>query len=442
MNPPWVTTAPSLALLNVPPFLPSQIFFATTCLGTFAAVWLWTHYRKRALWKGPVRAAALVNLWMALTISLFTVSGLVPALVRFQPLVHMLEEIGTMGAFCIISWHAAESLPNVVSRKAVRFTLRTAPAVFAGCWILAATLGARYPFPMTGVLLDLEPQAFAYRAALLVPGCLYTGMLSLLILQAYLVARIEAVEASVQRRLVLFGLGCFLFFVSCVDHLAWSYVQSFGTGSTIASLAGPQIATENTLWVLTGFVWVLGITIPRAEGTTDRRISAHKQLTRDIAELKAALNVGPSTRVPGRRTAVAHLRRAAEILALSPREVIRTEKVLELVAVIASQESKLSRYKVLSLAATHESLVDGLPERSPEKQRLREDPLPAALRPAALLTSREPGRRLGNVPPWVQLACVAACDLRILPLTLTSSVDPAVLCAYEIARSQRYERAF
>jgi hypothetical protein len=445
MNPLSVTATPHtfLALLNVPPFLPTQIFFATTCLGTFAAVWIWTHFRERSLWKGPVRAAALVNLWMALTITLFTVSGLVNPLVRFQPLIHMLEEIGTMGAFCIISWHVAESLPNVVNRRLTRFVLKSSPVVFAVFWVTAATLGARHPFPMTGILLDLSPHAFAYRAALLLPGLFYTGMFSVLISEAYLIAKAEAADPPVQRRLTYFAVGSFLFFASCADHLAWSYVQSFASGETIELLAAPQIVAENVLWVLTGFAWVSGITVPYAQGSsTDRRISVHKQLTRDIREVKTELIAGPSRRVPGRRTAVGHLRRAAEILGLRSHEVGRAEKVLEVVAAVANEEGNLSRDKVLSMAETHESLMKELPESSPEKQKLREDPLPAALRPATLLTAREPGRHLGLTPSWVQLACVAACDLRILPPHLTSCLDQRVLHAYNAAKNQGSERTF
>lgn len=431
-----------LFFMNVPPFLPTQIFFVATCLGTFAAVWLWTHSRERSLWKGPVRAAALVNLWLAMAITLFVISGLVSPLVRFQPLVHLLGEIATMGAFCLIAWHVSESLPNVANRRLTRFVLKASPIVFAGCWVAAAVLGARYPFPMTGILLDLPPQAFVYRAALLLPGLFYTGMFSVLITEAYVIAKAEAADPPVRRRLAFFGLGSLLFFLSCADHLAWSYVQSFSSTQRIELLAPPQIAAENILWMLTGLTWVLGITIPYAEGPTDHRINLHKQLTRDMREVKTELAVCSHRGVPGKRTAIAHLRLAADILELRSHDVPRAEKVLEMVAVVARWESNLSRDKVLSVANTHECLVGELPERSPEKQKLREDPLPAALAPAALLTGREPGRHIHLSPCWVQLACVAACDLRLLPTRLTSYVDQTVLHAYAVAKNQRFERAF
>ena len=431
-----------LFLMNIPPFLPTQVFFAATCLGTFAAVWLWTHSRARSLWKGPVRAAALVNLWMALAITLFMISGLVRPLVRFQPLVHLLGEIGTMGAFCLISWHVAESLPNVANRRLTRFVLKASPVVFAGCWVAAAVVGARYPFPMTGILLNLSPQAFTYRAALLLPGLFYTGMISVLIAEAYLIAKFEAADLPVRRRLAYFGIGSFLFFLSCADHLAWSYVQSSSSIQRIELLAPPQIAAENILWILTGLAWIFGITIPYAKGSTDHRINLHKQLARDMREVKTELAAGPSRRVPGKRTAIAHLRLAANIIELRSHEVPRAEKVLEIVALVARWQSNLSRDKVLSMAKAHECLVHELPERSPEKQKLSEDPLTTALRPAALLTGREPRYHLRRTPPWVQLACVAACDLRVLPSRLSSFVDPTVLHAYDVAKNQRFEKAF
>lgn len=442
MNPHSTMPQAFMFLMNVPPFLPTQVFFAATCLGTFAAIWLWTRFKERSLWKGPVMAAALVNLWMAFSITLFMVSGLVGPLIRLQPLIHLLGEIGTMGAFCLISWHVSESLPNIANRTVTRIVLKASPVVFTACWVMAAILGTRYPFPMTGILLDLSPQAFAYRAALLLPGLFYTGTISLLILEAYLVARFEAADPPIRRRLAFFGIGSFLFFLSCADHLAWSYVQSFTPGRTIELLAPPQIAAENILWVLTGLAWILGITAPYAQGSTDHTMKIHKQLTRDIREVKTDLITRQSTKVTGRRTAVAHLRLAAEILNLRPPEVSWAEKVLEVVAVVATEKSGIHRDKVLSMAETYEFLINELPERSPEKQKLREDPLSAAIRPAILLTSRESCNHLGYTTRWVQLACVAACDLRILPTHLISHVDRTVLHAYETAKHHGFERSF
>ena len=441
---PLAGTELPLVLANVSPFLPNQIFFAVTCFATFAAVRLWTWFRARNLWKGPPRAVALVNLWMALTIALFTVSGLVAPLKPWQPTLHMLEEIGTMGAFCYIAFKMTDLLPTVATHRSLELLLKASPLVFGACWTTAALIGWRHPFPMTGLFVDLPDAAFAYRSALLAPGLLYTGLITVLYSRDLKLAKQVGADDAYTRRMTFFYLGCATFFAGCADHLAWSYLQVYGPPQLVRALAGPQVIVEAVLWMLMGVTWMLGIFSPYRRSTVDRSISDYRRFLRRIRLLKTELLVSLPQEVPHRRTTTGHLRDAAAFLDVAPDEAARGEKVFEVVAARSTGATAFSSEDLLGLAELYGRLLHNFPEGSPERDNLGADPLPAALEPAVRVTSPEQHAHRGEpVPTWgVQLGYLAAKDLGLVPPKSLPYLDPAVTQAYERAKLEDTRLAF
>ena len=433
-----------LTLAVVSTYLPNQIFFGLTCFATFSAIRLWTWARAPKLWKGPFRAVALVNLWMALTIALFAVSGLVPRLQPWQPTVHMLQEIGTMGAFCYLALKATDLSPTVTSRRTLELVLKAAPLVFGGCWVTAAVLGWRHPFPMTGLFADLPEAAFFYRATLLVPGLFYTGLIAAVYRRDLGLAKAVGADAGYVRRMVFFFLGSVVFCVTCADLLLWSYLQVYAPPELLRTLALPQVIAEDLLWMLMGLTWMLGIISPYRSGAVDRSMADYRTFLRLLRNLKTELLVNLPREVPNRRTTTAYLRNAAAVLGMSPNEAARGEKVFELVAARATGATRLCEDEFASLSGLYERLLYTLPEDSPERRNLGDDPLPAALAPA----SRRPG--LGRDPShdpavlsqWAQLGYLAANDLGLLSPRSTPHTDPAVSHAYEKAKLDDTRLAF
>lgn len=434
-----------LGLLNVSPYLPNQIFFALSCFAIFAAVRLWTLLKPQHPWDGPFRMLALVNLWMALTIALFTVSGLLDPLKRWQPTVHMLEEIGTMGAFSYLAWKVNDLLPGAATRGWLRVVLKAAPLVFAACWVAAATIGWRHPFPMTGLFVDLPPEAFAYRALLLAPGLFYTGLISVLFFRDYRLAKTVGADPSYVRRLGYFSLGSLSFFVSCADHTAWAYLQVHGPERLERTLAAPQVVVEALLWMLMGLLWILGILAPYGRGRTDLDLEEHRRFLRRIRALKTDLLVNLPQTVAHRRRTAGYLRAAARALDLAPHNAARGEKVFELVAARSTGATTLGERELLDLAELYDSLLHHLPPDSPERRNLTADPLPPALEPAAIAVGHLPDRRpedLGRAAPWAQLAYLAASDLGLLRPNVAAHVHPNIARAYRDSKRQDSESAY
>lgn len=433
-----------LTLAVVSTYLPNQIFFALTCFITFSAIRLWTWARAANLWKGPFRAVALVNLWMALTIVLFTVSGLVPWLEPWQPTVHMLQEIGTMGAFCYLALKVTDLSPTVTSRRTLELVLKAAPLVFGACWATAAVLGWRHPFPMTGLFADLPEVAFFYRATLLVPGLFYTGLIAAVYRRDLRLAKAVGADPAYVRRMAFFFLGSVAFCVTCADLLAWSYLQVYAPAELLRMLALPQVIAEDVLWMLMGVTWMLGIISPYQSGAVDRSMADYRTFLRQLRSLKTELLVNLPQEVPNRRTTIAYLRDAATVLGMPPAETARGEKVFELVAARATGATRLSEDEFASLSQLYERLLYTLPDDSPERRNLATDPLSAALEPA----SRRPGSGRDTIhgsavlSQWAQLGYLAANDLGLVPPRSTPYLDLAVTRAYEKAKLDASRLAF
>ena len=433
-----------LTLAVVSTYLPNQIFFALTCFATFSAIRLWTWARAANLWKGPFRAVALVNLWMALTIALFTVSGLVPRLQPWQPTAHMLQEIGTMGAFCYLALKVTDLSPTVTSRRTLELVLKAAPLVFGACWTTAAVLGWRHPFPMTGLFADLPEAAFFYRATLLVPGLFYTGLIAAVYRRDLGLAKAVGADPGYVRRMVFFFLGSVVFCVTCADLLAWSCLQVYAPQELLRTLALPQVIAENVLWMLMGLTWMLGIISPYRSGAVDRSMADYKRFLRLLRNLKTELLLNLPREVPNRRTTTAYVRDAAALLDMPPVEAARGEKVFELVAAHATGATRLSVDEFASLSQLYERLLYTLPEDSPERRNLGEDPLPAALAPASRRpgSSRNPTHGPAALSRWAQLGYLAANDLGLLSPGSTPRTDPAITHAYQKAKQDDARLAF
>jgi hypothetical protein len=425
---------PTLAVVS--PFLPNQIFFAITCLVTFTAIRLWTWARAANLWKGPFRAVALVNLWMALSITLFIVSGLVPLLQPWQPVVHMLQEIGTMGAFCYLAFKVTDLLPTVAARRSLDLVLKASPVVFGACWTTAAILGWRHPFPMTGIFVDLPTVAFFYRAILLVPGLIYTGLIAELYRRDLKLANAVGADPGYVRRMTFFFLGSLVFCVTCADLLVWSYLLVYASPATLHLLAIPQVIAEDVLWALMGITWMLGIIAPYQSGAVGRSMSDYRRFLRRLRHLKTELLINLPREVPHRRTTTAYLRDAAAVLGMPPIDAARGEKVFELVAARSTGATDLSDDDLSDLSRLYEQLLCSLPEDSPEKRNLGNDPLPAAIASASRSPSsdHDRGEGPGVLSQWAQLGYLAANDLGLLSPRSTPYLEPAVTRAYAKAK--------
>ncbi len=434
----------SMVLLNVSSFLPNQILMAIACLGVFATIRLWTYRSAPHMWVGPFKVVALVNLWMFLTVSIFVISGLYEPLRPWQPAVHMLEEIGTMGTFIYLAIKMVDLVPTVVNSLLLELLLKSSVVAFPACWVAALVLGYIYPFPMTGLLQALPPEAFAYRALLLSPGLFYTGMISALILRGYLLARTEGADPPYRRRLGFFLLGSLAFFITCMDHLAWAYIQAFAPAASVRLLAPLQVVAENVLWGLIALFWVLGIVSPYERSATDRALDDHKRFLRRLRVLKDHLPArAPTTEVGGYwRGTLDHIRRAARdpVLRLCPRDEARAEKVFELVVANAAGAAQYKPDHLLDCDRLYTVLMKNLPESSPERTTLASDPLATALRPAAhALHNDRTGQEVNEAstqPRWAQLGYAAAAELGLLHTDTLPRLDPSVVVALRRAKRQ------
>lgn len=387
---------------------------------------------------------ALVNLWMAFTITFFAVSGLVPQLEPWQPTIHMLEEVGTMGAFCYLAFKLTDLLPTVVTRRSLEAVLKASPLVFGVCWGIAADIGWRDPFPMTGLFVELPADAFAYRAALLVPGLFYTGLISILFSVDLRLAKSVGADPAYVKRMTFFFMGTLMFCVSCADHLAWAYIQVFGARELVHLVAPPQVVLEDILWLAMGLTWLFGILYPHRESSTDQSIAEYRRFLRRIRLLKTDLLVKLPERAPNRQSATGYLRDAAEALGLCPEQASWGGKVFEVVTALSVGATDLGREDLLDLADLYERLLRNLPEDTPERENLRADPLPPALRPATHVTgvNRSMYQDLPALPAWAQLGYLAAKDLGLISSTLRPRFDPAVERAYDEAKLNDSQTAF
>lgn len=432
-------TVITLALLNASEYLPNQIVHGAVCLTVFLALRVWTLFRPQ-LWGGYLRVAAYFHLSVALGILLFKLSSLPPLRAwELEPLAHMLEEFGPMGAYSWGAVYLSRAFINVVERPNLNRVLESAPYVFACCWLVAFSIALFDRFPMTGMHTELSPWSFPYRAAILGPGIFYCGLFSFVFLER---ALLENINRLVAVRLTFFSIGSFVFFLICADQLAWAYVHAFASPETRDGLAGPQIAIESTLYALMGGSWLTGLAVSYRRSHTQRSIESHKKYLRLRRSLAAELSKLPK-RVPRYHTKLFYLNRAAELLYLEEKDLEKAQGILQLVHVmnLPDQETSPWRQQVLLLDRLHASLIHDLSEDVPQKELLREDQLPKTLKPALSLTASNSKVDLTGKPLWVQLPAAVAADNDILPKDQTNSilesrrVSGSVLQAYEDAKN-------
>ncbi len=429
-------------LLNVSPYLPNQLFMALTGLGVFVAIRVWTLRTDKSMWHGPYRAAALSALWVFMTVSVFIFSGVYRPLEPWQTTVHMLEEVAVMGTFIYLAFDVTRTVPIAVNSRPLKVLLKSSVVTFPIFWLSALALGYTHPFPMTGLLRDLPPEAFAYRALLIVPCLFYAGLMSAVVLRSYLLARTEKADPPYKRRLGLFVLGHLALFSACVEQLTWAYLQSFAGYQALPLLAPYQVVAENAVFLSIGVFWTLGIITPNEHSATDQALKSHKRFLRGIRGVKTDLLVRLPKTAPYRRRTLAYIRCASEdpILCLSPRDKARAEKVFELVAARSTGATEHDPDSLLGLNDLYNTLMNDLPENSPERGTLASDPLPMALQPAAhALRKYQSGQdKDGAVlePEWVQLGYAAAAELGLLQENVLSCLDPRVVTALRKAKAK------
>ena len=112
---------------------------------------------------------------------------------------------------------------------------------------------------MTGIFVELPAVAFFYRATLLIPGLLYTGLIAELYRRDLKLANAVGADPGYVRRMTFFFLGSLVFCVTCADLLVWSYLLVYASPATLHLLAIPQVIAEDVLWALMGITWMLGI---------------------------------------------------------------------------------------------------------------------------------------------------------------------------------------
>lgn len=431
-----------MILLNVSPYLPNQVLMALTGLCVFVAVRVWTYRRARWMWDGPYRAAALAGLWVFLTVSVFVFAGLYDPLKPWQTTVHMLEEIAAMAAFTSLAFDVAKRDPLAASNRLLRILLKSSAVTFPACWLSALALGYTRPFPMTGLLHDLPPEAFVYRALLIVPCLFYAGLTSAVVLKTYLLAKTERGDAPFRRRVGLFFLGSLALFFVAIDQLVLAYMQSFASYQALRSLGPWQVLAENALFAASGMFWILGIVSLDEQSVTDQALKSHQRFLRGIREVKTDLLVKLPKKVPYRRRTLAHIRQASEdpLLRLSPCDGARAEKVFELVAAKSTGATEHGPDSLLGLDNLYDSLMKDLPTNSPERETLASDPLPTALQPAARALQRcqtdQDKERAAHEPRWAQLGYAAAVELGLLQENVLSSLDPQVVIALRRAKAR------
>lgn len=436
-------TAPVIGLLNVSPYLPNQVAMALTGLAVFAAIRAWTYRRARSMWDGPYRAAALTGLWVFLTVSVFVLSGLYDPLKPWQPTLHMLEEIGTMGALTYLAFDVTRSIPGAANNPLLELLLKSSAVTFPACWISALALGYRHPFPMTGLFYDLPPEAFTYRALLVVPCLFYAGLMTAVVLRSYLLARTEGADPPYTRRLGCFVLGHLGLFAVAADQLAWAYLQSFAANHVLRLLAPWHVAGENVLFCAIGVFWTLGIISPHRHSSTDQGLDHHKRFLRHLKDIRDDLRLQLRRRGGAYwRGTLDHIRRAAEdpVLRLSPIDEARAEKVFELVVANSEGINEYGPEALLDCDRLYTTLMNELPRSSPERATLSSDPLPTALRPAAHALQRgrtgHDAHEAARQPRWAQLGYAAAADLDLLDEEVLPGLDPSVVTALRRAKAQ------
>lgn len=441
---PGSVSTPVVGLLNVSPYLPNQVAMALTGLAVFVAIRAWTYRRARSMWDGPYRAAGLTGLWVFLTVSVFVFSGLYDPLKPWQPTLHMLEEIGTMGALTYLAFDVTRSIPVAANNPLLELLLKSSAVVFPACWVSALALGYSHPFPMTGLFHDLPPEAFIYRALLVVSCLLYAGLMTAVVLRSYLLARAEGADPPYKRRLGFFVLGHMGLFSVAADQLAWAYLQSFAANHTLRLLAPWQVVTENALFCAIGVFWTLGIVSPHQHSPTDQGLDDHKRFLRRLRDIRDDLRLQLGKRGGGAywRGTLDHIRRAAEdpVLRLSPSDEARAEKVFELVVANSEEANEYGPEALLDCDRLYTTLMDELPRSSPERATLASDPLPTALRPAAHALQRSrtghDAHEAARQPRWAQLGYAAAADLALLDENVLPGLDPSVVTALRRAKAQ------
>ncbi|MGB3632435.1 MAG: hypothetical protein WA982_00190 [Rubrobacteraceae bacterium] len=430
------TVSLGLLLLNQSQSLSGQIVMGTVCFTAFAMLYVlsfkWAH-----LWKGHIKVAAYLYLAVALGIVVFKLASL-PSLSRYnlEPAAHMVEEIGCMGAYSYIGYYLSRKFINVTERPKLALALRRTFHVYVVCWTIAfalalcSVIGVLAPFPMTGLYVDLPGWSVLYRAVILVPGIFYCALFTFAFLER---ALIEETDTRLVARLTLLAGACLFWVFICVDELSWAAIQAYAPGELRNSLAGTHASVEGLLYFFNGVFLIAALVMPRRPDRTEKSVRNHKEFQRVSRQLKEEL-LGLYLIFPEWKRTRGQLHRAAELLELPPDDLPKIEKVIELVALMKLKET-FTRERMLGLFEMRQALMADLPEASPERLDLIDDPLIGSLENALSLT-KEPASEtdLTGEPIQTELAAAIVTDRQVLGCGENYRLSAQVLAAYGAAK--------
>lgn len=423
-------------LLNQSQSLTGQIVMGAVCFTAFAMLYVlsfkWSH-----LWKGHIKVAAYLYLTVAVGIVVFKLASL-PSLSRYnlEPTAHMVEEIGTMGAYSYIGYYLSRKFINVTERPKLALILSHTFHVYVICWTIALALGVGCmigvlaPFPMTGLYVDLPGWSVLYRAVILVPGIFYCTIFTFAFLDR---AYIEETDARLAARLTLLAGACMFWVFICADELGWAAIQAYAPGELRNSLAGTHASVEGLLYFFNGMFLLAALVMPRRPDNTEKSVRSHKEFQKLSRMLKEELAELYRTFPEWKRTRD-QLHRAAGSLELPSNDLPKIEKVIELIALMNLKET-FPRQKLVRLFELRQSLMADLPEDSPERRDLTDDPLIGSLG-AALSLTKKPFRDTDLTGEAIQteLAAAIVADRRILNYGDNYRLSTEVLAAYEAAK--------
>lgn len=220
----------------------------------------------------------------------------------------------------------------------------------------------------------------------------------------------------------------------CADELGWAAIQAYASNGLRNSLADTYASITGLLYFLNGTFLLAALVMPRRPDRTEQSVRNHKEFQSASRELKEEL-MGLYRRFPEWKRTREQLRRAGESLELSSNDLPKIEKIIELVALTKLKET-FPRQRMLRLFELRQTLMADLPEDSPERRDLVDDPLIGSLG-AALSITKDPTTDVDLTGESIQvkLAAAVVADRRFLGCGENFYLGSGVPAAYEASKS-------
>lgn len=396
-----------MALLNQSQYLPNQLLMGAACLVVFALI-LALSFQYPVLWKGHSRTGAWLFFTVASGVGLFKLVSVIPFLSEYnlEPLAHMVEEVGCIGAYAYLAWYQSTRFANVTRRPGLAAFLGNAWRLLLVCWVAAillavgAALGFLPRFDMTGMHMQLPGWSVLYRSMFLVPGFLLCSLFTWLFIERAMEERLDTRWAI---RLILFAGGTFTWVCLTAAGMFWAVIGAFGSLEVWAQWATPQIAVELSLFIFMGLFWGLGLAIPYRSNSADQTKQEFRRLQQLSSKFADLLPQG-SQRVCMWHTTLNDLRQATSHLELPPLVELKIQRAISATVLLHRGDEHL-RDEAATLLLLRQKLLNNLPGDSPERHELIQNPNYEALG-AALRFTENPSQEqsLSDQEPWLQVA--------------------------------------